>query len=312
MEHTDMKPWREGKKYPGGSAREKLPNQDHATDWLDPETGQFILIDEPYANVPDDENRNGWARRHGWALQKSAWPGMYMPWNCSLYVATDAKTGYDVGQLLEKIDAIPLPITSESWTGESVSSWAVFLSPAAISPQDRRRARPQGTILPRATATSAPYSSVFGSSQRRPQGKLTIAGHKHAGRAIKAVLGSPARPATVRPLMDDVRSTLEDWMEKETPRWQLNDADFFDVYYHEAAEDDPLTKIAATKTGVTKLLVDLKSQLRAAYPDCEALRKQLRRIDRSISATERMKESLPRKNVRSPKRMIVVSEPEDG
>lgn len=300
MEHTGLRPWRAARKYPGDSARDKLPNQDHATDWLDPTTGQFLLIDEPYANVPDEEKRNGWARRHGWALHKSSWPGMYSPGNCSLYVATDAQSGYDVGKILEKIDAMPLPITSEQWTGESVSSWDVFVSPAAKTPQDRRRARPQGTIMPRATATSAPYSSMFGSSRRRPLGTLTVAGHKLAGRTIKAILGSSARPATVWTLMDGLRSTLEDWMEKETLR-QLDDAEFFDVYYHELADDDPLSKTAETKAGVIQLLGGLNSQLRVAYPDCEALRKQLRRIDRSISATERMKEKRARKGIRGPK-----------
>jgi hypothetical protein len=100
--------------------------------------------------------------------------------------------------------------------------------------------------------------------------------------------------------MDGVRSTLEDWMEKEILR-QLDDAEFFDVYYHELADDDLFAKAAETKAGVIQLLGDLSSQLRVAYPDCEALRKQLRRIDRSISATERMEEKRARKGIRGPK-----------
>lgn len=294
MEHTGLKPWRGGRVYPGDSARDKLPDQDHATDWLDPETGQFLLVDEPYGNVPDDHKRDKWARRHGWALQKSSWPGMYSPGNCSLYVATDAQHGYDIEQLMKRVDAMPLPVTSVRWSGDTANSWDVFVSPAARTSQDRRRARAKGTIMPRATATSEPYSSMFGSIRRRPLGALTVAGHKLAGRTIKAILGSPARPATVRTLMDGLRSTLEDWMEKESGR-QLDDTEFFDVYYHELAENDPLSKLAETKSGVLQMLGDLDSQLRAAYPDCEALRKQLRAIERAISVTERMKEKAPRK-----------------
>lgn len=290
MEWTGLLPSQDYRKaYPEKSCDNGLPNTDHSTDWIDPATGQVIVVDEPYSGAADEEKRAAWAARHNWPIVKTSWPGMYYPYSCDLYVTTDGATGYDIGALVTRINAMPAPMLAKNWLGDSVTSWETFISPMAKKPQDIRRARCRGTIYPTASATTVPYSYNMGSSRRRPKGELGIEGHREAGRMIKAVLSSRARPYSAYTRMDSVRCTLEDWMGFEIGRDQLEGPEFFDVYYHELEDDGPLWDKAASRDGVIAVLETLKQKLTAAYPACAPLRRLLNRIDTSIKVVRRMK-----------------------
>lgn len=279
MERTALVPSRDYRKgYPKGSLDNRLPDTDHATDWLDPATGQVIVVDEPYRDVPNEPRRAAWAAQHGWRITRTDWPGMYNPHNCDLYVATDAATGYDLEALVATINAMPLPLLAEDWAGDSVASWDTFVSPMATTPQDVRRARCRGTIYPNDSATTVPFSYNMGSSRRRPKGALGIEGHIEVGGMIKAVLASRARPYSVYRRMDKLRSTLEDWMAKEIKPGELEGPEFFDVYYHELDDVNPLHEQASARVGLLAILDEVAGRLRAAYPNCAPLRTQLNRI----------------------------------
>ena len=117
VEATGLKPSSDSDAaYPNGDYKNKLPETDHSTDWYDPDTGQFILIDEPYLKPIVEGERAEWARKHNWLLQASMWPGMYFPGETSMFVATDASTGYDFEGLMAKIDSISSPVTAANWT----------------------------------------------------------------------------------------------------------------------------------------------------------------------------------------------------
>ncbi|GAA3265205.1 hypothetical protein GCM10020258_32640 [Sphingomonas yabuuchiae] len=118
MERTGLRPSRDFRKaYPNGQADDQLPDSDHTTDWVDPVSGQFILIDEPYSGVPDEAKRADWSDRTDWRVVKTQWEGMYYPSRCDLYVATDGRTGYDIDALVAKINAMQSPFLEEDWTG---------------------------------------------------------------------------------------------------------------------------------------------------------------------------------------------------
>lgn len=266
---------------------DRLPGHDHTTDWIDPATGQYIMIDEPYANVPDEEERSGWASQHGWQVVKSSWPGMYNPYACDLYVAVQGAG--DVQALVTKIDRMPPPVMSNKWPGESAGSWEVFTSPLALTAQDRRRARCRGTIYPAASAKTLPYSYGFNSTRRRPAGALGIEGHQEVGRIIKAIAQSDQRPWGVYQRMNALRGELENWLHLEIGPDALQGPEFFDVYYHEIEDDLPFIKEAETREGVLSLLQRLRDRLSAAYPSCGPLRQQLGRIDSSAKLVCGMK-----------------------
>lgn len=290
MEHTGLRPSSDYRKaYPNGRAQDKLPNNDHATNWVEPSGGQFIVIDEPYHGVPREATREAWAERTGWRVVKTSWPGMYNPHSCDLYVATDCRFGYDIDALVAVIEAMPPPLLEKDWAGESSPSWETFVSPMAKSKQDVRRARCWGTIYPSATKTTLPYSYNMGSRRRRPAGAMPVEGHIDAGSIIKAILRSHQRPYGVFRRMDAVRSTLEDWMAIEIGRGQMEGPEFFDVYYHETEGDAANLQKATSRDGIVDMLSQLKEQLKAAYPDCAPLREQLHKIDMSISLVRQMK-----------------------
>lgn len=293
MEQTGLLPWRPGRqRSPIEALRDKLPGTDHPTHWTDVATGQVIVVDEPYGGVPDEEARAAWATRHGWRIAKTSWAGMYSPYDCDLYVVTDGSTGYDLDALVAKIDAMPVPLLVEDWPGESAGSWETVVSPMARTPQEVRRARCRGTIHPTDSATTVPLSYRVGTSRRRPKGELSIEGHAEAGRMIKAVLSARPLPSVAYHLMNDLRSTLEDWMGSEGGNKRPKGNDFFEIYYSQLEQRDAFWHAARSRDGVIAILEALRLKLEDAYPDCAPLRVQLSRIDASTKLFERMKPTM--------------------
>lgn len=288
MEHTGLRPgWNHKKAYPKGLENDKLPNIDHSTDWVAPDSGDYVLVDEPYGNVPDEEERAAWSARNGWRIIKTSWPGMYSPHACELYIAVDGQSGYDLDALIKTINTMPAPLTPENWNGETSQSWDTFLSPMAKTKQDKRRARCRGTIYPMASATTVPYSYDVGDSRRRPVGELGIDGHIEAGRIIKAILLSRHIPYWAWNRLNSLRYTLDAWLGLEIGRGQLEGPEFFDVYARETDEDKHYQKNIKARSDIIAALHVLKLKLCEVYPDCAPLRQQLRRIDMSVSLIEK-------------------------
>jgi hypothetical protein len=129
---------------------------------------------------------------------------------------------------------------------------------------------------------------MFGNSKRRPAGAMPVAEHIVAGRIIKAVLHSSNRPYSIDQRMNALRSTLEDWLTLEIGRGQLDGPEFFDVYYNDADSEGPYAEAAQSKSGLIRILGKLKQKLQAAYPDCAPLRKQLHRIEMSVTLIVKM------------------------
>lgn len=284
MEFTGLKPSKNSSAaYPDGTHKSKLPNIDHATHWYDPENDQFILADEPYGSASIDAKRLLWATQYGWNLRKSSWPGMYSPYSCDLFLAADSTQGYDFDALMKKVDDMPHPLTADQWKGVSVLSLDTFVSPAAKTPQDRRRAKSKGTVISQPSRHTTPYSQMFGALSRKPIASMPVSDHADAGKIIKSVLQSSEKPFSVFTKMNSLRSTLEDWMSSEIKEDQLTESEFFDVYYREVDQEGPYADAAGSSAGLVRILGELKLKLKNNYPNCEPLRKQIGKIDSSIS-----------------------------
>ena len=213
---------------------------------------------------------------------------MYFPYSCELYVATSANPSYDFAKLMSRIDEMPAPLVRENWNGESGSWHDIFVSPAAKTKQDIRRARSKATVMPITTKTTIPYCSMFGSQRRRPAGWMPVLHHQEIGRLIKAVLVSRARPYSAYRRMDSLRSTLEDWLALEFGRKELDGPEFFEVYYSGIGVDDPLRLTAASREGVSEIIDRIGFLLRGAYPDCAPLRKELNKLAVAQALTMKM------------------------
>jgi len=291
MEATGLKPSRDSyAAYPDKDSNNKLPKSDHSTDWHDPLTGQFILIDEPYLDMKVNidqaalTERAAWAKKHGWHLQASKWPGMYNPYDCSLFVATDASTEFNFGELINKIDAISEPLIEDDWDGISANNHDVFASPLAKTSQDIRRAKAKGTIWRLSTKKTVPLRLQSSYDERRPNAVMPIADHQNAALMIKAILQSSNRPWNVNSRLNTVRSRLEDWFFSEHSK---TETDKHDLFYYGEIEDDHLYVLKAqSKKGNIELLKMLKSILKKNYIDCEPLKNLVQKIDTSISYTK--------------------------
>lgn len=292
MEHTGLLPSREFQKgRPEDWANDRLPGVDHATHWVDPASAQFILVDEPYGGAPDEKKRADWAVRNDWRIEKTSWAGIYWPYECDLYVAVDNNTGYALDALVAKINAMPDPVVTENWPGESAPLWDTFVSPMAKTKQEKRRARCKGTTYKSASKTTVPYRYGYGNPRRRPNGKLEIDNHIKVGRAIKAVMGSEFAPSGIFARLSSMRHDLEDWLSLEIGRGQLEGPEFFEVYYSWTDEDEGFQNTLNSAGDLVAALDGVKQQLKAAYPDCAPLRQQIHRIDMSISMIDRGKKA---------------------
>lgn len=288
MEATGLKPSDDyNAAYPNRDHNNKLPNADHSTNWYDPSTGQFILVDEPYLDPIVDSNRATWAKKHNWYIQASKWSGMYYPGHSSMFISTDALTGYDFKSLMTKIDNISSSLTEVDWTGISSEGHDTFFSPLAVTPQDKKRALAKGTIYRESTSKTQPMRSWNAPlNERRPNAIMPIESHQLAAKLIKAIEQSSATPVSVNKRLSSIKSKLEDWFFSE---YENSVTDKFDLFYYGGIDrKDPLVLQIHSSKEITSLLRKLKALLLEAYVDCEPLRKIIEKLNTSIKFTSKL------------------------
>ncbi|CAD0264223.1 conserved hypothetical protein [Pseudomonas veronii] len=103
----------------------KPPGADHLSAWRDPNTGDSLLLDEPY--LPKSElhsragEREGWCKRYGFEEQASSWSGTYLPPRTRLFLLAKANTSIDLSDIETKLSALPDDFGSsdEDWLGTS-------------------------------------------------------------------------------------------------------------------------------------------------------------------------------------------------
>ena len=288
MEATGLKHSKDDKAgYPNRDYKNKLPKMDHSSGWYDPDTGQFILVDEPYLAPVVNGERAAWAKKHNWHLQASKWSGMYYPGMSNMFVSADASTGYDFKGLMAKIDSIPYLVTEGSWAGRSSKGHDTFFSPLAVTPKDKKRAVAKGTIFRVSSSKTQPMRSWDAPyNERRPNAVMSIESHQLAARVIKAIQQSTAKPTTVNSQLSSIKSKLEDWFFSEHDK---NATDMFELFYYGSIDSNDLFILQAhSSKGVINLLQKLKDMLLDAYVDCEPLRKMVRKLNTSIKLTSNL------------------------
>lgn len=285
MEATGLKPAKKSDLlYPDGDRKNALPRCDHVSGWTDPSTGQCVVVDEPYMDAEVDEERRAWAQQHGWHLEAATWPGMYLPYSSSMFVATEASGGYAFEALMNTINRIPKPVTEEEWSGVSEKSHDVFVSPSASTPQDIRRAKAKETIFRMSSRTTVPISWRSERNRRKPKGVMPFEIHQELGRAIKSIIRADILDGTIGYGMNSVRSELEDWLFVEHDERKFNGMSFIDIYYSGALDDDDVfLKAASSGDGMMRILEMVRDQLKRHYPECAPLNRMLRKVEASIA-----------------------------
>jgi hypothetical protein len=233
------------------------------------------------------KERQAWADKHGWAIVRPNWAGMYNPdGGCELYLTADKAKGFDLAAAANALNALPPPFVEADWDGRSEPMSPPFFSPTAEAAAAVLRPEPRPRAKRGPNATVGYRMVLMRGERRRPATRMTVEGHVEVGRLLKSVIyDMRARKSVYNPL-NGVRSDLDDWVQCEYDREELASDVFFDLYYHEdEAPQTALTGAARLTHHATKL-AEAKRVLAHHYPDCAPLRSMFKAIDKAATALQ--------------------------
>ncbi len=136
MDATKLRPSRSfSRVYPGGDSRNAVPGRDHFSIWYDRTTKRYLFADEPYESSIQDRlnEREAWAKQHGFAIDTPQWPGMYAPdIGSRLYLIAHQTKGIPLEPIVATLEKLPNPTVAEPWSGESAPMTPYFVSPGSL------------------------------------------------------------------------------------------------------------------------------------------------------------------------------------
>lgn len=263
-----------------------LPGSDHASTWRDAASGELVITDEPYrpAISSRDAERMAWAARHGLTLSASQWPGMYAPGaGSSLHLlARDTRIAERVLVSTSRLRVCPV---DETWTGTSAPSRPVYRSPVEAAGHKNVRA-PRDPRLARSTATTTPYALVLSGHSRKPTGRMPLDAHDEVARALRMAIGSAEYRPGVREKLDRVRSELDDWVQVEYDRQELDMERFSEMYYGALGSPFKRRPTSAERSALLAAIERIREQLARHYLDCEPLRRLQRLVDHAEQSAQ--------------------------
>lgn len=283
MDATGLKPSKgHSRVYPHGRYENAVPGHDHGTVWYDPDARRYIYLDEPYEGRAESraEERCEWSARFGQTIVKPAWRGMYNPdGRTEAYIVADTRDGYDLGRLLDAVDAIE-PLPSE-WTGQSLPLNQAFQTPAeAVS-----EATPAPVRKPRSPNVTVAYRAL-GGERRRPKATMPVKAHQRIGALMVQVMAEVGGYQTVETALATIRGDLDDWVQREHPDEADLPNDLFRVLYYNDTVPRRRGHAAVHEVNVLRM-EQVKAMLVSHYPDCAPLRRLLHRADRVIGFLRR-------------------------
>src|ERR1035437_7702289 len=188
MDTTKLRPSKShSRAFPAGRSSNAVPGRDHYSVWYDPETKRDLFADEPYEIAAQSKaaERAAWSERHGFAIAKPSWPGMYNPDGVSwLYLIADSAKGIPLAPIVAALNHLPAPISEVDWSGESAPSMPIFFSPGTLARIEARAAEPPSPKLRKVTTgprKTVGYVQTFVGPQRRPKGRMPIEVHAQVG-----------------------------------------------------------------------------------------------------------------------------------
>ncbi|MGP0172693.1 DUF5623 domain-containing protein [Pseudomonas sp. NCHU5208] len=195
---------------------ERIPYADHITGWEEPQSGDWLLLDEPYIS-PYPGFRKEWLQEKRLHQVAPQWPGIYYPGNAVPYLISPSQ------ELLRKVQAQLERIPDSSFhmgVPEAMPYDSCFVSPSRQASGKPRRSRLKAAHSPRNGAVA--YGGAPGvRSKWRPAGGMSLELHTTIGPILHKLCNSSVRTAGVTARVYDrlnqVRSRLEDWAFMEHP-----------------------------------------------------------------------------------------------
>lgn len=250
---------------------EKIPKADHMTGWEDPQTGDWLLLDEPYIS-PVQGFRHEWLQEHGLYQVAPIWPGLYYPGLAVPYLISLNRG------LLAKVQAAVEGIPDSSYpkgTPQEMPYDSQFISPARTASGKPRISR----IMPFTGVRNGAiaYGGAPGVSAKwRPARGMSLEMHTTIGPILHKLCNSSTRTAGVTARvyerLNRVRSRLEDWAYMEHPSGITAEVDS-KLYYGPAVDG------YTTPQDSLKALQIVRDLLLKGYGECKPRAEMLAKIE---------------------------------
>lgn len=269
MEATGLQPAVTKPQVAAADAAAQLPLTDHVSKWIYPETGGWLMLDEPYDHVSRPaarERREAWLNANGFAWAQPSWQGLYSPGRTvPHFVTSDADLLARMVQAVEKLPGQP-----ESWAFRSEAFNTQYVSPAREQSGKKRKSRPGTT--PGYSKNAIEYHWEEGWASRwRPNQRMTLKDHKEMGWTLKRLYASTT-PITAHTKLTQLQSELENWMYAEYRGDGNPDVDV-DVYY--GGNNIPRY---STRDEMVAALDHVRAIMVGTYLDSKPLRDQLKKL----------------------------------
>jgi hypothetical protein len=273
MEATGLQPVSTQKYRDLLRALEKMPGRDHESQWFDPATEGYVLLDEPYEAALKNHSaaRHRWLERNGLQMVAPNWEGIYYPGEClPLLVGPDGALLQRVAGALEKVQPVTEP---ETWPHETGLCGDDFVSPKRQADAKPRRPRPGPSW--REHKGAMPYGGAAGTPSRwRPTKPMRFDLHQQLGPLMKKLCGGFSWRVSQK--LSAARSQLEDWSIMEH-KHQHEDA-VYDLYY-----GGPSTPVCNTDAERLQVLTTGRAIVERGYDDCKPRRDLLAAFDAAIN-----------------------------
>ena len=290
MDATKLRPSKShSRAFPGGRSSNAIPGREHYSIWYDRETKRYLFVDEPYEKAVDGkvQERESWAKQHGFAIVKPEWAGMYAPdVGSRLYLIADEAKGIPLAPVAAALDKLPAPIIEDSWDGESAPMMPFFVSPGTIAKAAAEKDKPKVPRKSNGQRNSVGYVQTFVGSQRRPNGRMPVEAHAQVGRLLKSVLVATYHRKGVYNRVNAIRSELDEWTQREYSHAELPSEQFFELYYHESGSTFSRSITETERERHVESLAQAKDLLGEHYPDSPPLRTLLKKVDAAVKSLQ--------------------------
>lgn len=282
IDATKLRPSSSSRYFSGDRSVSDLPGRDHTSAWFDPLTKRYLIADEPYEKAVEEKAvvRQEWARRNGFSLVKSEWPGMYAPQIGScLYLLADSVKGVHLEPLVRALEKTSVPFTTAMWSGESAPIQSYFASPGALSKPATAAQKPKVARSPTGARNSVSYTYALVGPARRPNARLPVEKHREVGELLKTVMAATYNRKGVYNRLNSIRSELDEWAQHEYSPSVLPNEEFFELYYRDSGCSFARSLTEVERKQHTQSLQQAKEILTGSYPDCAPLRVLVTKMD---------------------------------
>lgn len=259
-----------------------FPLKDHVSLWIDPTSGTWVALDEPYGHVNDVSNvtkRAAWISDKALHLAKPIWAGLYYPDNAvpHLISPNEALVTKITGSLEALSPIATVPSEDQPWSGTSEPYNARFTSPARKASGVARRVRP-GTTYGFSKGAVEYHREAGHPLHWRPEKPLSQPDHKRVGAELQCLMISPM-PFKAYDKLRTWCSTLENWMFQEY-RDGDRQAGFYENYYG----GEPSRYLTVPEQ--VSALMRIREIVIEGYGECKPRRDLLKDLEGAVAIIE--------------------------